>query len=53
VFIRGEGSAKIGEDTVKVKAGESYYIPPGSDHVVWTESDEPLELIWLAWGEGA
>ena len=53
VFISGEGYAKIGEETIPVRAGEAYYIPPGSDHVVWTESDHPLELIFLAWGEGA
>jgi mannose-6-phosphate isomerase-like protein (cupin superfamily) len=53
IFISGEGFAKIGEETVPVRAGEAYYIPPGSDHVVWTESDQPLELIFLAWGEGA
>lgn len=53
VFIEGEGFAKIGDKTIKVKAGESYYIPPNSDHVVWTESDKPLILIFLVWGEGA
>lgn len=53
IFIEGEGFAKIGDKTIKVKAGESYYIPPNSDHVVWTESDKPLVLIWLAWGDGA
>jgi len=53
IFIEGEGFAKIGDKTVEVKKGESYYIPPNSDHVVWTESDEPLILIFLAWGDGA
>ena len=53
VIIEGGGSAKIGESTLEVKAGESYYIPPGSDHVLWTDSDNPLVVIWLAWGEGA
>jgi len=53
IFIEGEGFAKIGEKTIKVKEGESYYIPPNSDHVVWTESDKPLILIFLAWGDGA
>jgi len=53
IFIEGEGFGKIGDQTIRVKAGESYYIPPNSDHVVWTESDKPLVLIWLAWGEGA
>jgi mannose-6-phosphate isomerase-like protein (cupin superfamily) len=53
IFIKGEGFAKIGDKTIEVKAGESYYIPPDSDHVVWTENDEPLVFIWLAWGKGA
>lgn len=53
IFIEGEGFARIGDRTVKVKAGESYFIPPNSDHVVWTESDKPLILIYLAWGDGA
>lgn len=53
VFISGEGWATIGDQTVAVRAGEAYYVPPGSDHVVWTESEEPLALIFLAWGQGA
>lgn len=53
IFMSGKGRAKLGDKTVEVKAGESYYIPPDSDHVVWTDSDQPLTLIWMAWGEGA
>ena len=53
IFISGEGFATIGDETVQVSGGESYYIPPGSDHIVWTESEDPLVLIWIAWGEGA
>lgn len=53
VLIEGEGFAKIGDKTIRVKAGESYYIPSNSDHVVWTENDKPLILIFLAWGDGA
>ena len=53
IFISGEGMAKIGDKTIKVKAGESYYIPPNQDHVIWTNSKKPLVLIWLAWGERA
>jgi mannose-6-phosphate isomerase-like protein (cupin superfamily) len=53
IFIEGCGFAKIGDKTVAVKKGESYSIPPHKDHVIWTESDQPLILIWLAWGEGA
>lgn len=53
IFISGNGFAKIGSLQAQVSAGEAYYVPPGEDHVVWTESDEPLVLIFLAWGEGA
>lgn len=28
-------------------------IEPGSNHVFWTESDDPMEIIFLAWGKGA
>lgn len=53
VFLSGQGRARIGEDMVQVKAGEAYYIPPQSEHIVWNEREEPLTLIFLAWGEGA
>ena len=53
VFISGSGYAKFGESSQEVHAGEAYYIPPGSEHIVRNESDEPLNLIFLAWGEGA
>ena|GEM_PF-527834 len=53
VILSGEGHATIGPDTVEVRGGESYYIPPGSDHVLWTDRDEPVVLIWMGWGEGA
>ena len=52
-IISGEGFASIGEYNVPVKAGESYYIPPDQRHTIWTESDEPLVMIWMGWGEGA
>ncbi|MFO8036588.1 MAG: cupin domain-containing protein [Anaerolineales bacterium] len=53
IFLSGEGRAKIGEDTVRVQAGEAYYIPPQSEHLVWNEREEPLTLIFLAWGKEA
>lgn len=53
VFVSGEGWARIGGKTVPVRANEAYYVPPGSEHIVWTESEEPLILLWLAWGEQA
>jgi mannose-6-phosphate isomerase-like protein (cupin superfamily) len=53
VIISGAGMAKIGDLTIRVRAGESYYIPPESDHVLWTENDDGITLIWFGWGEGA
>jgi mannose-6-phosphate isomerase-like protein (cupin superfamily) len=53
IIIQGTGWAKIGQKTIPVEPSHSYYIPPTTDHVLWTDYDEPLTLIWLAWGEGA
>ena len=53
VIISGRGRAKIGETEVDVRAGESYYIPQDSDHILWPAPGESLEVIWFAWGEEA
>ena len=53
VIISGRGRAKIGDAEVEVCAGESYYIPPDSEHVLWAAPGESLEVIWFGWGEGA
>ena len=31
----------------------NYYIPPGTEHIFWNEWDDPLIMIFIAWGEGA
>ena len=53
VIISGKGYAKIGENSVEVREGEAYYIPPQSEHLLWNDNPEPLCLIYLAWGENA
>ena len=53
IFISGEGFARIGGKTIKVKGGEACYIPPNSEHYVWNSKKRPLVLIFLAWGDGA
>lgn len=53
IITKGQGFAKIGADTIPVKANEAYFIPPDHDHVLWNESEEPITFIFLAWGEGA
>ena len=53
IIVSGQGRAKIGDAEIPVRAGESYYIPAGSDHVLSPAPGESLEVIWFAWGEGA
>ena len=53
VIISGHGYAKIDENSLEVKEGEAYYIPPQSEHLLWNDNPEPLCLIYLAWGENA
>lgn len=53
IFLSGTGLARIGEQTVPVKAGEAYYVPPGKEREIWTEEDTPLVMLRIAWGKGA
>jgi mannose-6-phosphate isomerase-like protein (cupin superfamily) len=53
VVISGCGRAKIADSEIEIRAGESYYIPPGTDHVLTPATGQWLEVIWFAWGDGA
>jgi len=53
IIIGGKGMATIGERRFAVEGGEAVYIPPETVHMLETGGPEPLELIWLAWGERA
>jgi mannose-6-phosphate isomerase-like protein (cupin superfamily) len=53
IIIAGKGFMKIGSETLSVQTGQAYYIPSETEHIVWTESDQPLRLIFLAWGQKA
>jgi mannose-6-phosphate isomerase-like protein (cupin superfamily) len=53
IFIKGSGKVKIGDITQEIHAGQSVYIPPGTEHICWSSEHEPVELIFLAWGEKA
>ena len=53
IVITGRGRAQIGDRTIEIQAGESYLIPPNTEHIAWPDDEQALELIWLAWGEGA
>lgn len=53
VIVEGHGYAKIGDNSISVHSGEAFFIPPETEHMLWTEDDGPLKLIYLAWGENA
>ncbi len=53
IILKGTGFANIGNDTIVLKENEAYYIRPGLNHKVWTESEEGISLIWNAWGKKA
>jgi len=53
VILSGSGTAQIGNLTHDLEPSQAYHIPPNTDHVVRPSKDEPLTLIWFAWGEGA
>jgi mannose-6-phosphate isomerase-like protein (cupin superfamily) len=53
IFLSGEGRARIGGKDLTVKLNEAYLIPPDTEHIIWNDREEPLTLIFLAWGEGA
>ncbi len=53
VFLSGRGLVKIGESIEEVEPGQAYFIPPGTEHLVWNEGEEPITMIFLAWGKNA
>jgi len=55
VILSGSGRARIGNETLVLEAGNAYHVPPHAEHVVepGPDSKGPVELIWMAWGEGA
>lgn len=53
VIIKGQGYAKIGENSISIHSGEAFFIPPETEHMIWTADEGPLQLIYLAWGENA
>jgi len=46
-FVRGTGTAQIGEETVVVEPGTTLFIPEGLRHSFTNSSDEPMEFVWV------
>lgn len=53
LVIAGTGTATVGDNEIAVSPGDAVYVPPRSVHMLRTDGPDPLEIIWLAWGEGA
>jgi mannose-6-phosphate isomerase-like protein (cupin superfamily) len=45
LVIKGEGSIRIGEDTVEIEEHDAIVIPRGVAHVTFAEDDEDLKIM--------
>ena len=53
IITSGSGYAKIGRDTISINPNEAYFVAPENEHIFWNDNDQPLVLIFIAFGEGA
>lgn len=53
IFIKGEGSGRLGEKTISLHEGMTIYVPAGMIHQFRTESEKGLEFIIIMFGKGA
>jgi mannose-6-phosphate isomerase-like protein (cupin superfamily) len=53
VITDGRGQARLGGREQALEAGEAILIPPGMRHEFWAEDGQTVEMIWIAFGEGA
>ncbi len=44
---------RIDHRCIDVAAGETIYVPPGTLHAIQSRDGGEVEIVWLAWGEGA
>ena len=44
-IIQGEGTVRIGDETMTVKTGDSILIPPGTIHNICNNRDEELKIL--------
>lgn len=53
IFVNGAGKARIGEQTLDVKAGDRLFVPPRVVNEFWNDSATALEGVLIIFGEGA
>lgn len=46
-IVAGKGSVKLGEEEFTPRAGDTYCLPIGADHVYASDRREPWEKIWI------
>jgi mannose-6-phosphate isomerase-like protein (cupin superfamily) len=46
-FVKGSGSAQLGEQVVQVEPGTTLFIPEGLHHSFTNSTDEPMEFVWV------
>ena len=56
VVIEGRAAFEVGGERVEAGAGETVSVPPGTCHVAWNPTDDPVRLRLefrpaLAWAE--
>lgn len=44
-IIQGEGTVRVGDDTIFVKKGDSILIPPGTAHNICNNEDDELKIL--------
>ena len=45
LFVSGMGTMRLGTDDAPVRAGDCVVIPPGAEHQLVNDTDEPLVLL--------
>ena len=46
-IIKGSGTININGKIYCPKEGQSYFLPPGTDHEYFSSSDNPWEKVWV------
>ncbi|MEM9300794.1 MAG: hypothetical protein AAGE01_01705 [Pseudomonadota bacterium] len=53
VVLAGEMSGTVGPNPFSIPRGTMVFVPPNVPATLWNDQDEPLELMFLMFGDGA
>ena len=53
IAIKGTANGIVDGEPVTISAGNTVFIPAGVAHKWWNDTDEPVEVILVMWGDGA